>query len=193
MTETLPVHSPLGASSAERWSVCPGSVNLIKSLPKLPQADPEYRTSGTAAHDAIAYCLSGSGCDAWEIVGQSFGAVKVEVTVEMADAIQVFIDKANALAAGAQVTYIEAHLKDPDNKWAYGTIDFGAVHPGLLAVLDFKYGQGIRVETKGNVQMLYYAYLLLLKHPDVRKVSMEIVQPRIFREEPEEPDRKSVV
>ena len=186
MTETLPTHSPLGASAAERWMNCPGSVGLCKSIVGLPEpADPEYRVEGTAAHAAIAYCLTGSGSDAWEIIGQKFEGA--EVSVEMADAIQIFIDKANALAAGAEATYIEEHLKDPANKWAYGTIDFGAIHPGLLSILDFKYGQGVMVETRNNVQMLYYAYLLLLKHPDVRKVSMEIVQPRIFREEPEEP------
>ena len=186
MTETLPVHSPLGASSAERWMNCPGSVSLCKSVVGLAEpADPEYRKEGTAAHSAIAYCLSGSCPEPWEVIGDKFDGV--EVTTEMADAIQVFIDKANALSVGAQATYVEEHLNDPDNKYAYGTIDYGAVHPGLLAILDFKYGIGVRVETHGNMQMLYYAYLVLLKHPDVRKVSMEIVQPRIFKAEPEEP------
>ena len=169
MTETLPVHSPLGASSAERWMNCPGSVSLCKSVVGLAEpADPEYRKEGTAAHSAIAYCLSGSCPEPWEVIGDKFDGV--EVTTEMADAIQVFIDKANALSADAQATYVEEHLNDPDNKYAYGTIDYGAVHPGLLAILDFKYGIGVRVETHGNMQMLYYAYLVLLKHPDVRKM-----------------------
>lgn len=31
-TEQRPAHSPLGASSAERWMNCPGSVALLKDL-----------------------------------------------------------------------------------------------------------------------------------------------------------------
>lgn len=184
MAEQLPAHSPLGASSAERWMNCPGSVNLIRSLPKRDQvADPEYRAEGTAAHAAIAYCLGGSGCDAWEVIGHTFGDAKTEVTVDMADAIQVFLDAANKLSEGAQQTYVEAHLNDPDNPLCYGTIDFGAVHPGLLSILDYKHGQGIVVETCNNQQMMYYAYLILLKHSDIRKVAMQIIQPRIPHEQ----------
>ncbi|MBO8865195.1 DUF2800 domain-containing protein, partial [Staphylococcus aureus] len=33
-----PLHSPLGASSADRWIHCPGSVALIKAL-DLPRSD----------------------------------------------------------------------------------------------------------------------------------------------------------
>ena len=36
----MSTHSPLGASGAERWMNCPGSVNLIKSM-VLPESDEE--------------------------------------------------------------------------------------------------------------------------------------------------------
>ena len=185
-----PVHSPKGASSAERWMNCPGSVGLIASIKERhPSADPEYRTEGTAAHDAISYCLTGGGHDAWEIVGEKFGEKnnKVEITVDIADAIQVFIDECNALAEGAECMGVETHLQHPEEKDCYGTADFWAKHPGVLYVRDYKHGMGIVVETKENPQMLYYAYLVLLQHPDVRKVNMHIVQPRIPFEHTEEP------
>lgn len=180
MTEqALPAHSPLGASSAERWMNCPGSVPLTKSIAKLVDAaDPEYRVDGTAAHDAVATCL-GSGYDAWEVIGQEFGDPKTPVTVEMADAIQVFLDECNTVSDGATNEYVEAQLQDPDHPMMFGTIDFGCLKDMTLFVRDFKYGMGIVVETKDNQQMMYYAYLLLLKHPDARRVNMRIIQPRI--------------
>src|SRR5665213_370914 len=145
MTETLPAHSPLGASSAERWMNCPGSVALNKSIVKLPEpADPEYRKDGTAAHEAIAYCLGGSGCEAWEVIGHTFG--EVEVTDEMAQAIQVFITAANTLAEGADYTFVEEKISSPENKMFYGTVDFAAIKEGTLYILDFKYGAGIVVD-----------------------------------------------
>ena len=178
MTDQKPAHSPLGASSAERWMNCPGSVNIIKSIVGLPEpSDPEYRLEGTAAHEAIAYCLSGSGFEAWEVIGQKF--VGVTVTKEMADAIQVFIDAANALAAGADKTFVEAKISSPDHPMFYGTVDFAAVKDGTLYILDYKHGQGIVVPTQDNPQMMYYAYGILLQHPDVRRVSMQIIQPRV--------------
>lgn len=180
MIAKLPIHSPLGASGADRWMNCPGSVNLIKALPKRDEkADPEYRTDGTAAHEAIAFCLSGGGCDAWEVIGEKFGDVKTEITAEIADAIQVFIDAANKLAAGADHTYVEARISSPDQSLFYGTVDFAAIKDGTLYILDYKHGQGIVVETRNNAQMMYYAYGLLREHPDVRRVSMQIIQPRI--------------
>lgn len=178
--ENLPDHSPLGASSAERWMNCPGSVKLIRSLNIAEETEePEYRKEGSCAHEAAAYCIRGNETEPWEIVGDEF--LGMEVTAEMADAFGVFVALARELehTPGWEKTYIEAHLNDPDNKWLYGTIDFGIVHPGVLSILDYKHGQGIVVETKGNPQMLYYAYLILLLHPDIRKVRMRIVQPRV--------------
>src|ERR1700737_4068962 len=47
--QTLPEHSPLGASSAERWMNCSGSVALIAALKTggaPEEAEPDYRTDG---------------------------------------------------------------------------------------------------------------------------------------------------
>ncbi len=177
--ETKPVHSSRGASGMERWANCPGSVNLIKSItPIADAADPEYRVDGTAAHAALAFCLE-AGSDAWEVVGEKFGEPAVEVTSDMADAIQVFIDEVRPLAEGAEKVYVETHMNNPDNDWEFGTIDFGAIKDGTAFIRDYKHGMGSVVETKGNFQLLYYAHLLLLLHPDVRRINMRIRQPRV--------------
>ena len=86
----LPVHSTLGASSAERWLQCGGSIALLKYL-KIEETtdEPEYRLLGTAAHAAAAKCAA-NDLDAWEIMGEKFGDVTAEQ--DMADAIQVYLD-----------------------------------------------------------------------------------------------------
>src|SRR6202142_1835353 len=57
--DQLPLHSPLGASSAERWMACPGSTALVASLgPTDDQDDPEYRRRGILAHELASRCLT---------------------------------------------------------------------------------------------------------------------------------------
>ena len=108
--ETQPLHSPLGASSAERWMKCPGSVRLIQSL-QLPETDePDYRREGTAAHEAIAHCLR-SDLDAWEVVGQKF--YNTEVSIEMADAIQTYLDTVRPLVTSVAQVFIEYRISLP--------------------------------------------------------------------------------
>ncbi len=180
MTEERPAHSPLGASSAERWMNCPGSVALIKELAIVEETDePDYRKEGTAAHEALAQCLATTK-EAWEVVGQKYN--DVEVTPEMATAIQVFIDEATPLIGGARQVYIEHGISAPIHPLFYGTVDFAVQHGiagRLLDVLDFKYGQGVFVEVENNPQIMYYAYGILLLHPEVETVRLAIVQPRI--------------
>lgn len=186
--ETQPLHSPLGASSAERWMNCPGSVELIKHL-KLEESDePEYRANGLAAHEAAAHCLI-EGCDSWEVVGQKFHEVQVEV--EIADAIQIYLDTVRplfALAAEAgKPTLVEYRISSPAHKDFYGTADAACILPGtdfhgqeILDVTDYKHGEGIMVEVVHNPQLMYYGYGLLCEYPEVHKVRMRIVQPRGF-------------
>jgi hypothetical protein len=186
MTEQT--HSPLGASGAERWMNCAGSFTLLKTLQLPPTDEPDYRHAGTAAHEALAHCLK-EGKEGWEIVGDKFNGV--EVTTEMADAVQMFLtrdreDLASELAAVRE--YTETHLKHPSHELCYGTIDRGLVWPGIkrVKVKDFKYGEGVMVDADENPQLMYYAYLLLtkldLQDAHEWKVELEIVQPRGFHQ-----------
>lgn len=182
-----PKHSPLGASGAERWMNCPGSYTLLNTL-KLPTTDEkDFQKEGTAAHEALAFLLMRPDMDAWEIVGDKHN--DVEVTPEMADALQVFIDRDRAdlktMPAGAK-TFIEYGIDHPDHPLFYGTLDRALVWPEQkrVKIRDFKYGQGVVVEVEENPQLLYYAYGLLkdfVTRDDCEgwAVELEIVQPRI--------------
>ena len=200
-TEQRPIHSPLGASSAERWMNCPGSVTLIKQLNLEETDEPEYRGLGIAAHEAGAHCLK-NGLDAWEVIGEKF--YEIEVDDAMAGSIQVYIDVCRPLMERPKaITYIEhglaytqqdgrvTEILDPRadsilKRYFYGTGDFAAARPEdkYLDVIDYKHGEGIDVDVEENPQLMYYAFGFLLLHPEVETVRLRIVQPRIAWAEP---------
>lgn len=176
-TEVRPAHSPLGASGAERWMNCPGSVALLKQL-KLPETDePDYRKEGTAAHEAACKCLR-ENLDAWELINQEFAGVKI--TSEMVDAIQVYIDVCRPLMVPGAHVMIEYGISHPVHKDFYGTVDFAVILADLLEVNDYKNGAGVVVEVEWNPQIMYYAYGILKDHPEVKRVRLRIVQPNGF-------------
>src|ERR1700733_714869 len=159
---------------------CPGSVALRRRLDLPPQDDPEYRRAGTAAHTVLANCLhsthSDDQLDAWELIGVEYEGVKIDE--RMANAVQVALDICRKLASPPHaVVYVEEQLHSPAHPDFWGTVDFGVVADSLLNIVDFKYGEGIAVEVADNPQLKYYAWLLLERHPDVRKVVLRIVQP----------------
>ena len=179
-TEQRPTHSPLGASGAERWMNCIGSVALLRQL-KLPETDePDYRSQGTSAHAAAHACLVGE-MDAWEIVGKTFG--KHAVDGEMCDAVQMYLDECRAVVAeqlGGTI-YNEFAIDAPDfHKDFYGTLDRSYVVGTHASVRDFKYGAGIAIDVEWNPQVMYYAFGLLRRHPEVETIDLGIVQPRAF-------------
>lgn len=172
-----PVHSPLGASSAERWMNCPGSVELIKHL-NLPETDePDYRKEGTAAHSVATSCM-GIGGDAWECMGTAYEGVVCDQ--EMADAVQVYLDVCRSLVVPQAMVLLEQRLSSPKHAMMYGTVDFACVADSLLNIVDYKHGVGVAVDVEDNPQLKYYAYLVLQSHPNIRRVVLRIVQPRGF-------------
>lgn len=188
MTVDRPAHSPLGASSAERWLSCPGSVALIKKLAIAETTDePEYRGLGVAAHEAAAHCLK-EGLDAWEIIGERFHTspkaspipTGYEVDKEMADAIQVYLDTVRPAIAqpGARV-YVEYSISHPAHHLFYGTLDCGVIYGVVAEINDYKHGEGLAVDVEDNAQLKYYAYGFLREHPQVKNVLLRIIQPRI--------------
>lgn len=179
---SLPAHSPLGASGAERWLECPGSTRLIQSLGLAESDEPDYRADGTTAHAGAAYCLS-TDLDAWEIVGKIFEGRPF--TVEMAEAVQVYLDYCRSFITEDCQVFIEYQVYQPDvHKHFFGTVDFCCINQKTrtLIVVDYKHGEGILVEVKENPQPRYYAFGML-QHPDaagIENVTLAIVQPRIL-------------
>lgn len=175
-----PAHSPLGASGAERWLNCPGSVTLLKELALDESDEPDYRREGTAAHEAAAKALT-DGLDAWELVGEEFFGLKIGP--ELADPIQTYLDHCRQFA---KPYFIEYGVSSPRHPQFYGTADFVAAGSDGLTVVDLKMGQGIMVDVEDNPQLKYYAFGVIegLERSgtgifkDQHPVILTIVQPR---------------
>ena len=98
-------HSELGASGAERWMKCPGSVRFLGTVGLGETEEHDYTKAGTAVHAAAAACLA-QGSDAWEVVGQEFE--KVKLTVDMTSGLQVYLDEVRRLQAVPNMqSYVE--------------------------------------------------------------------------------------
>lgn len=195
MTEPLLAHSPIGASSCERWLNCPGSVNLAKGLP--PSKSSIYAATGTVAHmlgeQALNRYISAdpmNGAPYSELqdeVGRSYveSDFEIEVTEEMAEAVEVYLDAVIDLHIKycadikPEVRFHMPHI-DPQ---AFGTCD-AMLYATLdrIIVIDYKHGQGHAVEVENNYQLKYYAlgayYSLPEDLRDIGYVEMVIVQPR---------------
>ncbi len=67
----------------------------------------------------------------------------------------------------------------------FGTCDCLIISDGVLEVIDFKYGKGVRVEAEGNSQMLLYALGAVALYGDLfdfDTIRTTIFQPRISEE-----------
>lgn len=176
MTEQ-PKHSPLGASSSERWMNCPGSIALLEKLgAELQFDDPDYRREGAAAHEAAAYCLL-NDLDSWEIAGQAFYETTLDVLALRA--IQTYLDTVRALPKG-QERLVEYSMTNSLHPLYYGTVDCAILDGTTLYVNDYKHGEGIEVDVEWNSQVMYYGYGLLEKFPGVARLEFRIIQPRTF-------------
>jgi len=167
-------HSAIGASSSERWFNCPGSIPLSFGV---EQETSKYAAEGTAAHNLAEMCLNEEQ-DASDYIGQTVEGF--EVTQDMANAVQVYLDTIYKIAGEeSEITVEEKFSLDWIDKELFGTNDCCVYDPamGKLTILDYKHGQGKVVEAEGNTQLLYYA-LGAARGLYVTVIDLVIVQPR---------------
>jgi hypothetical protein len=184
MTDNLPAHSPLGASSAERWSVCRGSVDLLRQWQPPPEEEePEYRSDGTAAHEFAARALI-EELESYELVGAK-ATNGTECSDEMADAISIYLDSVRSFSP-RDAQHIEVRISSDRHRLFYGTADCVTIMGRTVVIHDYKHGVGVLVEAEANKQFLYYAYGVLKKlgFENFDKVVIVCVQPRAFKSNP---------
>ncbi len=155
-------HARLSPSAAERWTVCPGSIRMADGMPSKSS---KFADEGTLAHSVAEAMLNGGAFDASE---------------EMINNVRVYVDHVDALADHPYAKcHIEAQVKVTENLW--GTADAIVWRPdtATLHVVDLKYGAGVGVEVRGNLQLQIYALAALLTfgYP-AETVNVGIVQPR---------------
>jgi len=192
-------HSEVGASSASRWTNCPGSNNLIRTVPKKAKEPKDYAAEGTVAHrlgeqallqldflvledDDIQYWLDG-----WVDTVIEQEGFEITIKDDLAEAVFVYVKdiKDTMLKHNAPYEYLSVELSfamtevAPD---ARGTTDAMLEIPfEILYLWDLKAGKGVPVEVKGNIQCMYYALGgFNSTGQEVDEVEQRIVQPRCY-------------
>jgi len=179
-------HSQLGASSSKRWFACPASVPLSDGV---EQKESKYAAEGTAAHELAEMALV-QNKPANAFIGEDINGF--EVTDEMAEAVQVYVDEVARRAGEFTDVSIEQRFSldwiDPE---LFGTNDCAIYDDlGTLTIMDYKHGRGVAVEARDNPQLLYYA-LGAARGLELSEVRLVIVQPRC--DHPDGPVREWVV
>jgi len=174
-------HSPIGASSSNRWMRCPGSVRALRNIEDRPS---KPAAEGTAAHAIAEECLR-DGTDADEHEGRvlEVDGWEFEVDEDMVNGVQLFLDvmRETQESMGAKEIFPEQRMSlERVRPGMFGTCDASAIKGKRLAVGDFKYGR-VRVSARENSQGLYYALGALFAmdpHKKVEEIEIIIVQPR---------------
>jgi len=173
-------HALLSASGSSRWLNCTASARLEDQVPNV---ETSYSAEGTVAHELSEAVLRS------RIYGDAHTVNTGQHPAEMIAAADSYVNTVleyyNDLKAqdAATVIMIETRVDFSDVvPEGFGSCDCIIVGAGRAVVIDFKYGQGVKVNAWQNSQLRLYAHgavnLLSLSH-DVTEVTTLIVQPRL--------------
>lgn len=180
-------HALLSPSAAHRWMNCTAAPLLERDVEDKSST---FAEEGTLAH---AYCAK----KLKEFLGLSVDEEKAEIAQldeqyhsgemdEYTDTYKtIVLEKFNAARAKTKDAQLLVEVKLDFSHYvpdAFGTSDAIIIADGVMEVIDFKYGKGVKVSAVENPQMMIYAlgaWDLFNFEYDIRKVRMTIVQPRI--------------
>jgi hypothetical protein len=184
-------HSALGASSAERWSACPGSIALSRGVARR---NSRAAAEGTAAHAVAERRLRGEPFADFVQVGDFL----IEVDEAMREHVDGYVEYVRDLCKdGSALLLVETEVDltaalgqrhDGPLGKLIGTADALLLADDTLTVVDFKYGSGKPVKVEGNPQLSLYA-VGAVAHPVVQSlansidvVRLVVYQPRVYDE-----------
>lgn len=193
-------HSDLGASSMYRWSQCPGSFNLIRSLPAQAPSPPSiYAATGTLAHGLIDEAIKGrqTRFDVGTLLGTTYkvGPHSITPDQDFVAGIQMMLDYVtNGVTSNMSVqSEMRVNLRywfdatgivPPVKMFATSDVVMADRFAGEIEIIDYKNGAGIFVPVEGNPQLLYYAagvlaeVIMKMSQPEqFRRIKITVVQP----------------
>lgn len=174
----MTAHAKLSASGSHRWLACPASVEAERGI--ADKSSP-HAFEGTVAHELAEVALK-SNTDADEWVGKVMPETHAEITQEMADYVQEYIDY--VLYHIPPKGYAAYEVRVDFSDWVpegFGTCDALIIGGNTMHVIDLKYGQGVQVSPVDNSQGMLYAlgaYADCAGIADIQKIIITIVQPR---------------
>lgn len=145
-----------------------------------------YADEGTLAHKIAEFRIKeiAFGIDLSAMINPlKLDALFTEEMMGFVDDYATFVvERVKAAPPGAllvQEHRLNYHEFVPEG---FGTLDNGIPAPGVLEIIDLKYGKGVPVDAYENEQLMIYALGMLLDYDilfDIEKVKMTIYQPRI--------------
>lgn len=180
-------HALLSPSAAHRWLNCTAAPRLEANV--IDEGS-SFAIEGTLAH---AYCalklkeflglpINGETEEIKQLNDQYHTGEMDEYTDTYKTIVLEKYNQARAITKDARLlieTKLDFSEYIPD---AFGTADAIIIADGVMEIIDFKYGKGVKVSAWKNPQMLIYA-LGAYEHFNfeyrIDRVRMTIVQPRI--------------
>ncbi len=182
-------HAFLNASSSHRWMMCPPSVKLSEQFADKPSPYAEegsflhelcelklHRYLGDMTPDAIAAQYT-------EYTYNDFYNAEAETVTD--EYVNFCIETIEAVCSSCPDPLILVEHRLDYSEYVpegFGTGDMVIVADGVLEVIDFKGGRGVRVDAQRNPQLMLYALGALLEFDslyDIHTIRMTIVQPRL--------------
>ena len=186
---TSRAHARLNASSSHRWMMCPPSVKLSEQFEDKPST---YAEEGSFLHELCELKLHRYlGDMAMEAVEAQYAEHRdsefySDEAESVTDEYVAFcIETIEAVRSSYPDPLIMVEHRLDYSEYVpegFGTGDLVIVADGVIEVIDFKSGRGVRVDANRNSQLMLYALGALLEFDplyDIHHVRMTIVQPRL--------------
>ena len=179
-------HALLSPSAAHRWRHCTAAPRLEANV---PDEGSSFAQEGTLAHACCAKKLRAYMDWPTDHEDEEIALFSNYHSGEMDEHTDTYttivLEKYNAARTATPdarllvETRLDLTEHIPD---AYGTADAIIIADGVMEVIDFKYGKGVRVSAERNPQMMIYAlgaYDHFSFDYRIERVRMTIIQPRI--------------
>jgi hypothetical protein len=168
------IYLPTRPSSAERWINCAGEPRITAAAAKLKLPDSPVAAQGTRGHAYLEAILNGKGDE-----------YKTQIAIDARDeanqrscieevANDILLLK--SIGGYEMKTEQELHIYLAKRKILVH-IDVLLISDDEIVVIDYKHGEGHKVETKGNAQLMMYAVTAHRHYPG-RRVTIGVYQPR---------------
>lgn len=196
-------HALLSPSSAHRWLLCIPSARMEEGYPDTTS---QAATEGTIAHE-VAEAYASARLNDEDEPGEELMTAYIDRFAkehdltdydagEMIRHAKQYADLAERIREDLQahcetgayaLTEVRVDLNDyiPEG---FGSVDLLCYSSETLAIVDYKYGKGVRVKAEGNPQMLIYAigalsYVKGVMGKSPKYIAMTIYQPRLESED----------
>ena len=182
-------HARLNASSSHCWMMCPPSVKLSEQFADKPSP---YAEEGTFLHELCELKLHRYlGDMVPELIEEQYAehrdndfySDEAESVTDEYVAFCIETIEAVRLSCPDPLIMVEHRLDYSEYvPEGFGTGDLVIVADGVIEVIDFKGGRGVRVDANRNSQLMLYGLGALLEFDplyDIHTVRMTIVQPRL--------------